>query len=168
MDDIRDSTQSFESVATFGVLDATWEHGEQSDEVSALRVTPNLCDALRLRPVMGRLFLPSDATTQDEAVVLISHELWESRFEGSPEVIGQTVRLDKRPRTIVGVLPAGLKFPLERAPTLGGGSILKAGQHEFWPTDVRTARGRPDFTCLENVPGRGAPETWSDSRIGAR
>jgi predicted permease len=132
MNDIRDAAKSFESVATFGVADVTWEHGEQSEEVSGLRATPSLFDALRLRPVVGRGFLPSDAATGDEAVVLVSYELWQSRFGGKKEVLGQTVRLDKRPRTIVGILPPGLKFPLERAPTLGTGSILKAGEHGFW------------------------------------
>jgi predicted permease len=132
MEDIRASTQSFESLATFGVLEVTWEHGEQIEEVSVLRVTPNLSDALRLRPVVGRVFLPSDAAAEDGQVVLISYELWQSRFGGSRDVLGQSVRLDKRPRTIVGVLPPGFKFPLERAPSLGTGSILKAGQHWFW------------------------------------
>src|SRR5262245_51386207 len=130
--DIRASTQSYESVARFGSPEATWEDGDRSEEVSALRVTPGLVDALRLRPALGRMFLPSDAGAGDEPVVLISHELWQSRFGGSPDVIGQTVRLDKKSRTIVGVLPAGLKFPLERAPVLGTGTILKAGQQSFW------------------------------------
>src|SRR6266511_2086645 len=116
MEEIRASTQSFEAVATFGSPGATWEGGDQRDEVSALRVTPNLAEALRLRPALGRMFLPSDAAG-DEPVVLISHALWQSRFGGSPGVLGQTVWLDKNPRTIVGVLPAGLRFPLERAPS---------------------------------------------------
>lgn len=154
MEDIRASTQSFESVATFGAPGATWEHGEQTEEVSALRVTPNLPDALRLRPVLGRLFLPSDAAAGDEAVVLISHELSQARFGGSTEVIGQTVRLDKRPRTIVGVLPPGFQFPLERAPSLGTGSILKAGQHWFWvpmsepSAEDRNSRGSRMFPAV--------------------
>jgi putative ABC transport system permease protein len=132
MEDIRASTQSFELVATFGSPGAIWEDGDQSEEVSALQVTPNLADALRLRPALGRMFLPSDSAAGDEPVVLISHELWQSRFGGSPGVLGQTVRLDKKSNTIVGVLPAGLQFPLERAPVLGTGNILRAGQHWFW------------------------------------
>jgi putative ABC transport system permease protein len=132
MEDIHASAQSFESVATFGSPGATWEDGDKSDEVSALRVTPNLLDALRLRPALGRMFVSADAAGDDEPVVLISHELWQSRFGGSPGVLGQTVQLDKKSRTIVGVLPAGLMFPLARAPVLGTGTILKAGQQSFW------------------------------------
>src|SRR6185503_14883964 len=57
MEDIRASAQSFESLATFGSPGATWEDGDRSDDVSALRVTPDLADALRLRPALGRMFL---------------------------------------------------------------------------------------------------------------
>jgi putative ABC transport system permease protein len=132
MEDIRASVKSFGSVATFGTPGVTWEDGDQSDEVSALRMTPNLAGVLRLRPALGRMFLSSDAAAGEEPVVLIGHELWQSRFGGSPDVLGQTVQLDKKPRTIVGVLPAGLQFPLERAPSLGTGNALKAGQQSFW------------------------------------
>src|SRR6185369_16442414 len=157
MEDIRSSTQSFESIATFGSPGATWEDGDRSDEVPALRVTPNLADVLRLRPALGRMFLPSDSAAGDEPVVLISHELWQSRFGGSRDVLGQTVRMDKEPRTIVGVLPAGLQFPLERAPSLGTGSILKAGQRSFWLPmsaprgDDATSRGARMFLAIARL-----------------
>jgi putative ABC transport system permease protein len=132
MEDIRASTHSFESIAMFGSPGVTWEDRGRSEEVSALSVTPNLAEVLQLRPALGRMFTPSSASFRDEQTVLISHELWQSRFGGRPEVIGETVRLDKNPRTIVGVLPPGLRFPLERAPSPGTGTILKAGQQLFW------------------------------------
>jgi predicted permease len=132
VEDIRASTHSFESVATFGSPGVIWEDGGRSEEVSALRLTPNLADLLQLRPVLGRMFTASGASLRDDQTVLISHELWQSRFGGKPEVIGQTVRLDKKAYMIVGVLPPGLQFPLERAPSLGTGTILKAGQQLFW------------------------------------
>jgi putative ABC transport system permease protein len=132
VEDIRASTHSFESVATFGSPSVIWEDGGRSEEVSALRVTPNLADLLQLRPALGRMFTGSGVSLRDDQTVLISHELWQSRFGGRPEVIGQTVRLDKKTYAIVGVLPPGLQFPLERAPSLGTGTILKAGQQLFW------------------------------------
>jgi putative ABC transport system permease protein len=132
LDDIRNSAQSFESVVTDNSSDADWEEGDRTQQVPVLRVTPNLADALRLRPVLGRLLQPSDADANAEPVVLISHELWQSRFGGSPDVLGQTVRLDRKVRTIVGVLPPGVKFPIVRAPQSGSGSIVKAGMKPFW------------------------------------
>ncbi|MDO8632856.1 MAG: ABC transporter permease, partial [Phycisphaerales bacterium] len=100
IEDIRESAQSFESVATFGTPGTIWEQDDRAEEVPALRVTPNLADVLRIHPVLGRTFHPSDANKTAEPVVLISHELWQSRFEGRSDVIGRTLRLDRKSRTI--------------------------------------------------------------------
>jgi predicted permease len=64
--------------------------------------------------------------------VLISHELWQARYQGRPDVLGRTVRLDERTRQIVGVLPPGLQYPVVRAPSSGSGSVGKAGEKPFW------------------------------------
>jgi predicted permease len=154
MEDIRAAAQSFAAVASFGSPDVVWNDGDKSEQVSALRVTPNLGDALGLRPALGRLLRSSDAGPGEEPAVVISHELWQTHFGGSPDVLGQSVRLDQTVRRIVGVLPKGLKFPLERAPVLGTGGILKAGQHWFWlpmsePRGLdRTSRSARMFLAL--------------------
>ena len=132
IEDIRESTQSFESLAAFGSLSAAWNHDDRIEQLPALVVTSNLAGVLRIRPALGRSFLPSDAGESAAPVVLISHELWQARFGGRPDILGQTLRLNEKPRTVVGVLPAGLQFPLERAPSAGTGSILRAGPQSFW------------------------------------
>lgn len=132
LEDIRSGIHSFDAVVTDTSSEATWHDGEQSQEVPVNRATPNLAEALRLRPVLGRLLRPSDAEPGAPPVTLISHELWQSHFGGSPDVLGQEVRLDKDARTIVGVLPPGVKYPVIRAPQTGSGSIIKAGVKPFW------------------------------------
>jgi putative ABC transport system permease protein len=171
MQDIRTSSQSFESVATFA-SGAIWEEGDQGYEVSALRVTPSLVDTLRLRPALGRMFSPSDSAAGDESVVLISHELWQSRFVGNPGVLGQTVRLDQKVRTIVGVLPSGLRFPLERSPALGTGTILKAEHQSFWLPmgeprgEDRTSRGARMFPAVGRLKS-GVTEEMARAELDA-
>jgi putative ABC transport system permease protein len=132
IEDIRESTQSFDALATFGPRRTTWEQGDRIEDLAGLAVTPNLADVLRIHPVLGRPFLASDAATTAAPVALISHELWQTRFGGTPDVIGQIIRLDERTHTVVGVLPPALQFPLERAPSAGTGSNLKAGLQAFW------------------------------------
>lgn len=131
MQDILEST-SLESLATFGVGDALWEHDGATEATPGLRVTPGLAEVLRVRPVLGRTFLPDDAKEGAAAVVMISHEFWQTRFAGSPSVLGQSVRLENKPHEIVGVLPPDLEFPLERAPSAGTGSVLRSGPRTFW------------------------------------
>ena len=132
LQDIRASTQSFESVVMDASSDTKWEDDDRSADIPVVRATPELAEALRLRPALGRLLQPSDANPNAELVVIISHELWQSRFGESPDVLGQTVRLDGKLRTIVGVLPPGVQFPIVRAPLSGRGSIVKAGVKPFW------------------------------------
>jgi predicted permease len=131
MEDVRTFTRSFDAVATDNSHDAIWEDGDRKENTPAVRATPSLIAALNLRPVLGRLFVQSDAE-REEPVALISHELWQTHYQGSPNVLGQTVRLNQQSRQIIGVLPPGLQFPVVRAPSSGSGSIGKAGEKPFW------------------------------------
>lgn len=148
LEDIRSTTRSFESVVTDNSSDGTWLDGDERRDLPVLRTTPNFADALGLRPALGRLLLPSDAAAGQEPVAVISHELWQSRFAGTPDVLDRTVRLDSDTRRIVGVLPPGLQFPIERAPASGSGSITKPGEKQFW-----IPMGQPDG---EDATSRGA------------
>jgi predicted permease len=131
MEDLRSLARSFDVLVTDGSNDVAWEQGERSENVPAVRATPGLVTALDLRPALGRLFVPSDAEP-GEPVVLISHDLWQSRYQGSPAVLGQTVRLDQQTRRIVGVLPPGIEYPVVRALSSGNGSAGRAGEKPFW------------------------------------
>ena len=164
MEDVAALTRIFESVATFGSTGATWGDGGPGDEVPVLQVSAGLPEALRVRPAIGRMFLPSEYVTGDDAV-LISHDLWQSHYNGRPDVIGRTVRVDSKPRTIVGVLPQGLQFPLERHPASGAGAALKAGRQAFWlpmPTprgDDLTSRAARMFTVVGRLRPGVDPES---------
>ncbi len=171
MEDILESTSSFESLATFGVGDALWEHDGTTEATPGLRVTPGLAEVLRVRPVLGRTFLPDDAKEGAAAVVMISHELWQTRFAGSPSVLGQSVRLENKPHEIVGVLPPGLDFPLERAPSAGTGSVLRSGPRTFWlPMGIhgedRVSRAARMFLPVGRLKP-GVPETTARAELAA-
>ena len=73
--------------------------------------TAGLFRVLKIRPHLGRLFEDSDSNHQGNGVALISYGLWNSRFGGDPEVLGQQVQLDDGTFTIVGVLPESAEVP---------------------------------------------------------
>ena len=73
--------------------------------------TPELFSALGVHAEMGRLIERSDLIGRESNVVLLSHEMWQSRFGGTRDVIGRVITLDGSPVTIVGVLPAGFQLP---------------------------------------------------------
>lgn len=71
----------------------------------ALLATANYLPTLGLRPLLGRDFRPGDDRPGAEAVVLLGHGFWQRQFGGRPDVLGQSLQLDGRPYTVVGVLP---------------------------------------------------------------
>src|SRR5262249_17566968 len=67
--------------------------------------------ALRVKPILGRTFLPDEIEVAQSKVALISEGLWKRRFGADPNLAGSTVQLDGESFTVVGVLPASFKFP---------------------------------------------------------
>ena len=87
---------------------------------AAQLVTPNYFDLYGWRPAIGRGFTPEDAAPGAPRVVLLSHAHWQTRFGGKADILGQTLKLDGEPATVVGVLPSipsvtGLFVPLSLA-----------------------------------------------------
>jgi predicted permease len=125
--DWQEQNRSFESMAAFANRDLPLG---TSDEVVVARgkvVSANLFDVVGVQPAIGRAF--RDWTLGSPDVVILSDGFWKRHFGGSPSAIGQTVRIDERQHTIVGVMPP--RF------TLDGDS-----EDYFQPLGVNTNRGR--------------------------
>jgi putative ABC transport system permease protein len=74
-------------------------------------VSANLFAVLGRGPALGRTFEPGDDRPGRDGVVMLSQSLWQSRFGGDPSVLGRTIVLEGVPRRVVGVMPAGFRFP---------------------------------------------------------
>src|SRR5262245_31033413 len=88
------------------------------DAVSAERVlggsvSPELFPMLGIDPMMGRQFLPEEAAPPgEETVVMLTEGLWRRRYGADPQIVGKTIKVNDRDRTVIGVLPPGIRFPL--------------------------------------------------------
>jgi putative ABC transport system permease protein len=103
---------SFADLAAY-VRGAVSLTGDQEPErVAAAYATPNLFQTLRVRPAVGRPFVPTDGTV-DPTVVILGHGLWRRRYGGDPRVVGRSILVSDRPRTVVGVLPPSFRVPLD-------------------------------------------------------
>lgn len=110
----RERSASFEVIALaepFG-FDLTGDGPPLS--VPAWLVSQGFFEALGVRPMLGRDFLPEEYLPDAEPVVLISHGLWQRRYGAEPSIVGRKVRVDFRPATVVGVLPPDLPYPGKR------------------------------------------------------
>ena len=73
--------------------------------------TPEVFDVLRVQPILGRAFLPEDAETGAEPVILLGYDVWQEQLDGAPDAVGRTVRANGEIRTVIGVMPEGFRFP---------------------------------------------------------
>ena len=145
--DYRDQARLLAGVIAFTPEPLALGQEPQAEPVWAEFVSGNFFDVLGVRPVLGRTFAGTEkGDTRDAApVVVLSHGLWMRRFQGDRGVIGRTVRLNRRPLTVVGVAPEDfhggfvgfaldLWVPLVMQETLtGGGDHLtrRAGRRLF-------------------------------------
>lgn len=99
-------SQTLQAVTGGYLEDFTLLNGDTPERVRGIRSFGSLLETYALRPVIGRPF------TRDEekgrgAVVLISHAMWKSRFQGDPAIAGRNITLNGKPHEIIGVLPEG-------------------------------------------------------------
>ena len=116
--DFRAQNRTLESVAAYDRSTSTLTGSGEPLHVDASIVSANLFDVLRATPLLGRTFTASEDQPGTRAAIL-SHRLWSSHFGAKPEIVGQTITLDAKAYTVVGVMPASFQFPLTaQAPDL--------------------------------------------------
>ncbi len=109
---LRDGTQTFDGVAAWSGFVASLNAGAGADRTLGYLVTGNFFDVLGLAADRGRLLSRADDVTPGgHPVVVISRELWQTRFAGRPDIIGHEIRLNGNVFTIVGVTPADFPGP---------------------------------------------------------
>ena len=106
--DVRDNNTVFSAVAAETMQVFALEANGATSPVWGSEVSGEYFQAIAVRPALGRLLQPSDDDhpLASEAAVL-SWPAWQSRFGGDPNIVGKTVRIDKHPYTIVGVIAKG-------------------------------------------------------------
>jgi len=89
----------------------TFSEEDVLDSLPGTRVSHSFFEVLGVPPVLGRGFLPEEDAEGGPLTVVLSHGLWQRRFEGSPNVLGRSITLNRQAYTIVGVAPPTLQFP---------------------------------------------------------
>ncbi len=111
---IRDESRAFSQVVGMRSLEWGLVDGAAPVPVSIGFVSEGSFALLGVRPQLGRLFTADEERTGVDAnVLLLSHSLWQRQFAGRADIVGQTVRLESRMVTVVGVLTPGFRFPYD-------------------------------------------------------
>ncbi|MGB8886109.1 MAG: ABC transporter permease [Candidatus Korobacteraceae bacterium] len=130
----REQNQTFEALAGFsGMTGVNLDTGSQVVHLHNTSTSDHFFDVLGVAPLLGRTFVPGEEQDGRNSVAVLSYEVWQQNFGGNPSVIGQSVHIDGFPYSIVGVMPAGFRFPLS-LPNLVYTPLRI-------PKELRTARG---------------------------
>jgi putative ABC transport system permease protein len=111
----REQSRSFENIAYWsGSGEFNLVMADGIEKAKCAYVTSGLFSTLRVRPHLGRAFLPEEDRPEGNLAALLSYEYWRRRFAADPNVIGRTLTVDtfgRRDYTIVGVMQPGFRFP---------------------------------------------------------
>src|SRR5580765_988300 len=111
-EDLKASQQSCSLMAgylTGSTLNVTYKNNPQ--RYSGGYVTEDFFKITGVSPIFGREFTAADNKPGAERTIILGYEIWKRDFNGDPNVVGQNVRVNSKPATIIGVMPANYKFP---------------------------------------------------------
>jgi predicted permease len=106
----REESRTFQDFGVYQVSGSTITGLAEPDVVPALSVTYGTLQALGVQPKYGRWFSQTDDTPGSPETIILNYGYWQRRFGGDPSVVGRTLTVDTRPRTVIGVMPAGFDF----------------------------------------------------------
>jgi putative ABC transport system permease protein len=112
----------------------TLTDGGAPDRVIRSVATPNVFDVLGVRPALGHGFAPEERQPGRARVVVLSDALWRSRYGADPRVVGRTIRLDGVTHEVIGVMPAGFRFPNADVQLWAVASAEPSSQDYWWGT----------------------------------
>ena len=186
--DIRDRNHSFDGLAAFSYLTAGFAADPSATPKIKLgmRVSGNLLPLMGVEPAIGRVFRPDEDQVKDrDAVVILSHVLWEQEFASDPGVLGSSIRINGAQFTVIGVAPASFTgmnqyvradfiVPMMMSPRLINDA--KAGSLEARDVRDLTLKGRlrpgttqeqaqSELTAIGTDLERAYPETNKNQRF---
>jgi predicted permease len=111
----RQGIAAFEEGAAVRSRGVTIGEAGAPERVDATFATPSFFKVLGVAAALGRTFTEEEGVDGKNQVALLSDSLWRQRFAADPAVAGKTIRINTKPYTIVGVMPAGFHYLSQRA-----------------------------------------------------
>jgi predicted permease len=114
--------------------------------VNATRMSGEVFTTLEITPLLGRAFTQQE-DEEDQQVAVLSYGMWRTRFHGDTKIVGSKMLLDRKPYTVIGVMPRNFEFPLDPG---------NVNQSELW---VPLSLKPEEFTA-------GAAASWNLRMVG--
>ena len=111
---VRDHSTSFASIGASAFDTFSLTGNGDPDQLTGLRITASFLPTLGVTPARGRNVTPEEDQPNGPAVCLISHELWQTRFGGRDNLVGQAITLNGGSWTVVGITPPRMSAPFSQ------------------------------------------------------
>ena len=98
-------------MAAYDTGSINWNGADGAEQLTAGMVSASFFPVLQAQPLYGRTFRPEEDRREADNVVVLSYGLWLRKFGGDPNIVGRTVRLNREPVNVIGVMPRSFDFP---------------------------------------------------------
>lgn len=110
--DWRDQNSTFSHLSALNNWAPTLTGRDEPEALVGALVSHDMFNLLGVTPMLGRSFLPEEDQPKAPNVVMLSHELWQRRFNSDSTIVGKTISLSQENYAVIGVMPAGFQFPV--------------------------------------------------------
>jgi macrolide transport system ATP-binding/permease protein len=178
--DLRDRNDVLSGLAAYGIRQFKFGDANEVEQIWGEAVSGNYFDVLGVAAQKGRTFsADEDVVPRRNPVAMISHSLWQRRFNSDPELIGKTVTLNEQPLTVIGIAPPqytgmmrGLSIeiwvPMAMMPVvelIGDRILTSRGNRGLYlvgrlKPDTTLAQARARFDLITRDMQAAYPEEW--------
>jgi putative ABC transport system permease protein len=163
--DVQQQSKTLEYVAVHQQTGTIATEGGEPERLIGAVVTADYFPLLRVKPVLGRVFTRDEDKPGAAQVVVLSHALWQRRFGGDPNIIGREINLGGK-TTVIGVLPAGFKYPISDDPQDFWEPLFSA---TFLTKEAREERANHFLSVIGRMkPGATVEQTKADLDLLSR
>jgi putative ABC transport system permease protein len=113
LNDYRSQNRSLDGVVEYHNMQFILLGRSEPERVETGVVSWNFFDVFGVKPLVGRMFEPSDEKPGAPAVLMLSYEYWLRSFGGDPTVVGKIFRMNDKPHLVIGILPPFPQYPHE-------------------------------------------------------
>ncbi len=169
--DWRKENQVFSALAGYSYGSANFEGPAGPVALQSVSSTDNFFDVFGVQPILGRTFAPEEDQPGKNGVTVLSYELWQQAFGGKASALGQTIKLNGEAYTVIGVMPAGFRYPLRMrgaiyTPLHVSKELAESRGTHWLPTLARLKPGvtRPQAQANMNQVIEGIGRAYPDSQ----
>jgi predicted permease len=133
------------------------------ERIGVVRLSSNLLPMLGAKTAFGRLFTPEEDSPGQPAAALLTYGTWARRYGRNPKILGQTLRVNGKPLTVVGVLAQEFSLAHEVLPTLGGPELAEIIAPLPLGTAAADDRDHEDYNIVVRLkPGVSIPQAQAE------